>query len=91
MRDVEDAGVTYQGLVRAPRRSQDLVCADRSVDDKGEVAMDRLEGRNLQRRAGLAALLFRLWDLVEEDLERGGWSTVVETTQDFRMHFAEIG
>ena len=53
--------------------------------------MDRLEGRNLQRRAGLAALLFRLWDLVEEDLERGGWSTVVETPQDFRMHFAEIG
>ena len=67
--DVEQADLGDELAVDAAGGAQQGLGRQRAVDDKGEIALDRLEHRQLQRRLGAAGA--RLGHGVEKHLEGG--------------------
>ena len=88
--DIEHADARDQLPVDVLRGAHDVAGLHVARHDEGEVALDRLERRQVEQRLGLGRLGLRLGDLVENDLERDERTFGAERLQRAGMQFAEI-
>ncbi len=88
--EVEHGHVGDELAVDAQRRALDIGGLHRAVDDESEVALDRLELRELEHGLGARGLGLRLGDLFQDHLEGGERPLDVERLERARMQLAEI-
>src|SRR6185437_8099142 len=78
-----------QLAIDAERRTHDVAGLDRAVDDESEVALDRLERRQLEHRLGARRLGLRLWNRLEQHFEADQRTVSLQCGKRARMQFAE--
>ena len=88
--DVEHVDAGDQLAVGRLRGTHDVGGLHGAVDHEGEVALDRLERRELEHRLGARRLGLRLGDLVQDHLEGDQRAFGVERLERARMQFAEM-
>src|SRR5215467_9906593 len=88
--EVEHGDAGDELAVGRLRRPHDVGGVDVAVDDKGEIALDRLKQWQFERRLGARAARFGFWNAFQHDLKRDQRPFGVERFQRPRMQFAEM-